>query len=171
MSESEFEQELRQARPVPVSEGLRRAIEASLEKPSGLEHRSTAALPRLGSKMGDRWRFLFFRTSFALGTAALVACALVGFRTGTRDLDPVPTDLDPGNATVGRASELTPVDSWRELIDAGDEHFFYGAGQEPALRVRLRSVEHHTWSDAQSGALIAVEVPREDILLIPVSMQ
>lgn len=170
MSEFEFEHELRRTQPAQVSDALRRAVTADMALSESPSQKVASGVLRRGHAVNGASRF-FFRIAFALGAAALLACAIVGLRPGMDDTSfkNVGARVMPSNTAA--AAALTPVESSRQLIDAGDEEFLFPESQEPALRVRLRSVERHAWADAQGGALIAVEVPREDIVLIPVSMQ
>jgi hypothetical protein len=170
MSEFEFEDELRRTQPAPVSDTLRRAVAADMALSESPSQKVASGVLRRGPAANGASRFLF-RIAFALGAAALLACAIVGLRPQVEE----PSFYDGGMratpSTGPAVTALLPVESSRELIDAGDEEFLFPESQAPAVRVRLRSVERHAWADAQGGALIAVEVPREDIVLIPVSMQ
>ena len=47
----------------------------------------------------------------------------------------------------------------------------YEDDQEPARLVRYSTLEHHVWTHPRTGARLEVEVPREDIVLIPIAMQ
>ena len=59
-----------------------------------------------------------------------------------------------------------------ELISANDEGFIYDQNSaEPQRQMRLTYLERHTWTNPRTGAVIEFEVPREDIVLMPVAMQ
>jgi hypothetical protein len=49
--------------------------------------------------------------------------------------------------------------------------FFYGDDLAPNRVVRYSSVERRAWADPATGARVEMEVPREDVLLVPVSFQ
>ncbi|HEX5176149.1 MAG TPA: hypothetical protein VFV83_03915 [Chthoniobacteraceae bacterium] len=160
-------------RPARVSDSLRNAIEADIVQ-TRTERRAPRAGDRLrGQSFADGILQIVFRTGLTLGAAAVLACAIVGLRLA-------PLDAERGSgATVAERAEVArlpagsflEVASSRELIDAGEEEILYPHASEPAVRVRLRSIERHAWADTERGAFIAIEVPREDVLLIPVSMQ
>ena len=48
---------------------------------------------------------------------------------------------------------------------------FFLNNDEPARVVRYTTLEHHVWTHPVTGARLEVEVPREDIVLIPLAMQ
>jgi hypothetical protein len=66
--------------------------------------------------------------------------------------------VDPGSTTIES-----------ELLDASDEGIV-DHGDSVARVVRYSSVERRKWTDAK-GAVTVVEVPREDVVLLPVSFQ
>ncbi|MEI9894844.1 MAG: hypothetical protein WDN28_13410 [Chthoniobacter sp.] len=41
----------------------------------------------------------------------------------------------------------------------------------PAREVRYTYLERHAWSNPHTGARVYLEVPREDVYLLPVSLQ
>jgi hypothetical protein len=172
MNESDFEAELRQMRPAPVRDAVRMAIEADL-KPTAKSPASGVITTMRAANRGYRFLQIIFRTGLTLGTAALVASAIVGVRLGVSGNSPetgAPLGAAPEIASAAAGSFLR-VASSRELVDAGDEEILYPDAADPAMRVRLRSIERHAWADMERGAFIAIEVPREDVVLIPVSMQ
>jgi hypothetical protein len=173
MNESDLEAALRKMRPARVSDALRNAVEAEISQMC-VETRVPRVCATSGSQgFTDGILQLVFRTGLTLGTAAVLACAIVGLRTDTRDADRGSAPMLAERPEVDRLQpqSFLQVASSRELIDAGDEEMLYPPASEPAVRVRFRSIERHAWADMERGAFIAIEVPREDVLLIPVSMQ
>jgi hypothetical protein len=67
--------------------------------------------------------------------------------------------------------DFEPVGVTRELIAAEDGGFVYDEAEEPTRLVRYTTLERHTWTDSSTGAQLQVEVPREDMILMPVAMQ
>jgi hypothetical protein len=72
---------------------------------------------------------------------------------------------------LARAGAPRPVESSQALIEAAEDEFLFEELEEPARRVHFVFLERHTWIDPETDTLIAVEVPREDLLLVPVAMQ
>ena len=64
-----------------------------------------------------------------------------------------------------------PAESAREMIAAEDGGMVFDDEREPAQVVRLSSVERHAWANPATGAWVEVEVPREDVVLMPVAFQ
>jgi hypothetical protein len=163
MEESDFETELRTFRPAPPSktlaEDVARAMSARVPTAGLVDH------PRDGGSFLSVFRPLLW----AVGGAAAAAALLVSFRTAVERREASRPVGVVGSALPGG---LQPVSTERSLIDAQEEEFVCDdALEEPARRLRFVFLERHTWADQESGAFIEVEVPREDIFLVPVAMQ
>jgi len=163
MEESDFEIELRTFRPTApsktLSEDVARALSESVPTAGVLDH-----LRDRGS-----FRSVFRPLVWAIGGAAAAAALIVSSRTAIE-----PREVSRPAPVIGFASPggLQPVSTARSLIDAQEEEFVCDdALEEPMRRVRFVFLERHTWADEESGAFIEVEVPREDIFLVPVAMQ
>jgi len=172
MNESDLEDELRGMQPARVSGSLRAGIEAELMPRSEIPVRAVATVRR--GNLVEGILQLFFRTSLTLGAAALVACGILALRLAPNDSNLQPSGgnlAERGKVGHPSAGSFLPIESSRKLIDAGEEEVLYSEASDPAVRVRLRSIERHAWADMERGAFIAIEVPREDVVLIPVSMQ
>ena len=98
---------------------------------------------------------------------------IVGFFAVTLLLKPRPANIASNSETAVSmvAFNEAPDESVDELIGAQDEGLVYGADEEPQRQVRMVYLERHTWTNPQTGAVIEFEVPREDIVLMPVAMQ
>ena len=59
----------------------------------------------------------------------------------------------------------------KELVAAEDQGFVYGGDQAAQRQFRLVYKERHSWTNPATGAVLEFEVPREDIVLMPVAMQ
>ena len=57
-----------------------------------------------------------------------------------------------------------------EILNANDEGLTVDRDQGVARLVRLSSIERRAWVDA-TGAEMIVEVPREELVLVPVAYQ
>ena len=86
----------------------------------------------------------------------------------------VPYRLLPTPISVYCALALNedPDESVAELVETEDEGLVYDSGDpQPQRQLRLRYLERHTWTNPQSGTVIEFEVPREDVVWMPVAMQ
>jgi hypothetical protein len=76
-----------------------------------------------------------------------------------------------GSQSVAEGGSFQATESERELVDATDDGVRYVDGEEPMRQVRYTYVVRHIWTNAATGARVEVEVPREDVFLMPVAMQ
>jgi len=158
-NESDFERELRALRAVTPSTALGDRIAREMSVPAAAT--TEADVPR------SPWLRVFTGLGWAVaGAAATIAtlAATDAFRTHS-----VPTP--PTASTEAVKSEFEPVGVTRELIAAEDGGFVSDDTQEPTRLVRYTTLERHTWTDPATGAQLQVEVPREDMILMPVAMQ
>jgi hypothetical protein len=80
-------------------------------------------------------------------------------------------DTDRAAIEFGALNE-EPDESVSELVEARDEGFIFDDESGEAQRkLRVTVVERHIWTNPQTGAVIEFEVPREDVVLMPVAMQ
>lgn len=165
MNESDLEAELRALRPVPPTARLLERIAAELST-----NRERGDAPRAGvlERPWMQRHPWFAAMGWAGAGAAAVLLAMVAWqpRVGVK----ATADAAIPVAIVGEAG-AAEIETSSELIAATEEELSYEEEQEPTRRVRFTFLETHTWKDPDSGALITVEVPREELLLIPVAMQ
>jgi hypothetical protein len=159
MNESEFEQQLRGIKPA----GPRRIVEeriaaelapapASGTLPLPARSWLNRLLPGLG------WS--------ALGAAAGII-AILGFDLN-RETAAAPKTLGtPGEIT---AAAQPDVELEQELLDVADAGIVDAEADGLARVVRYESLERRRWTD-QDGAVTVVELPREDLVFVPVSFQ
>jgi hypothetical protein len=175
MNESEFEQELRALQPHAPSPTLARRIAAEMPAAQALVVAPSRALshtPAAGLVVQPRrspWLGLMRGLLWASAGAAL-AVVIMTYR------EPPQFVVDVSRNGVGLAESAsvneTPSESVSELISANDEGLIYDQGSaEPQRQMRLNYLERHVWTNPQTGAVIEFEVPREDIVLMPVAMQ
>jgi hypothetical protein len=166
MNESDLEKELRSLLPTKPSAQLAERIAAELKQPPARVNEPAAGLLVRRPK-----KALFMRPwSILLAGAAAV---VIGFFAVALWLKPGSTSIasKPETAVTAVALNETPDESVDELIGAQDEGLVYGEGEEPQRQVRMVYLERHTWTNPQTGAVVEFEVPREDIVLMPVAMQ
>jgi hypothetical protein len=167
MNESEFENKLRhEARPAKPSVDLASRIEAELARPIPAGMAGSGRLPRSSRSPVLAW---LGRLSWAAAgaVAALVATAPWAERSDSaRQERPMPaTSGDSG----GSAFEI--VDASRELVGARDEGLQIIDESEAQRRLRLSYIERLTWTNPETGAMIAYETPREGVMFMPVALQ
>lgn len=170
MNESDLEKELRSLLPTKPSPQLSEQIAAELNAPAApAPERATGVLARPSKERGVS-RFLR-PWILALSGVSAVVIALLAI---TFWLKPGSTDTNivtkPETSAQAFALSENPDESVDELIDAQDEGLVY-EGEEPQRQVRITYLERHTWTNPETGAVVEVEVPREDIVLMPVAMQ
>jgi hypothetical protein len=169
MNESELEKELRSLRPAKPSDRLAERIAADLKTPSVNAHEPATGLLTLHANRANGTRFARPWLLVFAGASAVV----IGFFAVAQWTKPTlrSTALNSEPASVVTALNETPDESVDELIGARDEGVVYSEDAEPQRQVRVVYLERHTWTNPKTGAVVEIEVPREDIVLMPVAMQ
>jgi negative regulator of sigma E activity len=159
MNESDLENKLRSITPARPSRSLENRIARDLA-PQPI-HASSGMIAR--AKPAWLARFLV-----PLGWAGAGAIAAVV----------IMQSLDQHSAGNPDASPITPQvaaaagagDVQHEVLDVADEGILDDATSGPSRVLRYTSLERRQWSDA-SGAITLVEIPREEVVLVPVTFQ
>lgn len=159
MTETETERLLESLRPSRPSDELAQRIGDDLE--------SDAAWMRASGKSKSpakvRWSTSIGWTAMGAAAAVLVMSMVAKFSVKE------PPNSGPEVAKSG--VELVPVSTIREWVDAEDQGIQWNAEEAPERRVRLTTIERHSWIDPSDGAEIIVEQPRRETVLLPVSFQ
>lgn len=170
INEPDFEDQLRTLRPLAPSPALEESIARQLASHRALTtvEARAAVVPRREVEVdtpsffdrifpGLRWAL-----AGAVGAAA-VFLAISHFQQ---------PEVSPTKASVAVAEpDFEPVEITRELVAAEDGGLVYENEEEPARVVRYTTLEHHVWTHPVTGARLEVEIPREDIVLVPIAMQ
>jgi hypothetical protein len=179
MNESEFEQELRALRPSAPSPELAERIARDLQMPmpetangalvpvpvAVVTHIPTAGLVPRPRPAGSSWAWLRSLAWVGIGAVAVLAIAVL-----TRTPKPLTTtETAPG--ALASETEFQPAEATSELVEAEDQGFVYNEDQTAQRQFRLVYRERHSWTNPATGAVLEFEVPREDIVLMPVAMQ
>ncbi|HSI12559.1 MAG TPA: hypothetical protein VK961_10965 [Chthoniobacter sp.] len=81
----------------------------------------------------------------------------------------------PGETTTAAAAAPTNTfehdETTNELVAAQDSEQLVETNDGPAREVHYTYLERHAWSNPHTGARVYLEVPREDVYLLPVSLQ
>ena len=190
MNESEFEAELRQIEPARPSPRLAERVAAELAAELHLASSNAVSLaperqvqsftPASGlldlhqgsSARPRRWN-LWLGLGWAVGGAAAAIAILLArgnFGEHHSSLNQLASQPPATAPSIGIDEE--PDQSVAELISTEDEGVVYDSDDsQPQRQLRLTYLERHTWTNSQTGAVIEFEVPREDIVWMPVAMQ
>ena len=169
MNEPDLEKELRALLPTKPTAQLAERIAADLIVPVALGHEPAAGL--LPRPVKPKAGFFFQRPWFlTLSGVTVIVAGLFAVAIWTRPESGTPARKQGSSSPVAALNEA-PDRSMDELIDAQDEGLVYGEDQAPQRQVRLVYLERHIWTNPQTGAVVEFEVPREDIVLMPVAMQ
>jgi hypothetical protein len=164
MNESDVEKELRVLTPIKPSAQLAERIAADLKRPDSRAHQPASGLLTRPKSSVRPW----FLVLAGITTAVAALIAIVS------SMKPSPQTIVEGtgrSAEVSAALSETPDRSETELVETQDVGVIYDDTDEPQRQVRMVYLERHTWTNPQTGAVVEFEVPREDIVLMPVAMQ
>ena len=166
MNESDFENELRALRLTEPSRGLEGRISAELAT-STVPTRTSGVL---GSRTSGSQVFVGWLRSlgWAMSGAAAAIAGVLYFQGGAPQASQPSQEIA---AIESATDDVLPVESENEFVDADATGILYTEGAEPFRQMRFRSVERYSWTNPDTGAHVEVEVPREDIVMMPVAMQ
>jgi hypothetical protein len=169
MNEPDLEKELRSLLPAKPSARLAERIATELKTQPVRAHQAAAGLLTRPANQANGTRFARPWLLVFAGAAAVV----IGFFAVAQWIKPPSrtTASNSESANAITALNETPDDSVDELIGARDEGVVYGEDAEPQRQVRVVYLERHTWTNPKTGAVVEIEVPREDVVLMPVAMQ
>lgn len=159
MNETDLENMLAGLAPMPPSDRLESRVERDLMFGAGLRVIDGGAPAKTPSKI-RWWQPVAWA---ALGAAAAIAVTSLG-----------PASLGTpkgGIASTNAGANTLPINSTREWLNADDQGVQFNSEKLPERHVRLVSMERHEWVDPRDGAQIAVEIPREDTVVLPVEFQ
>ena len=158
-NEPDFENQLRALRPIAPSPALEENIARQLAARATViqRHEAEGDAPSLFDRIfpGLRWALA--------GAAAAAAVFLTMNHFQQQKVVPA------GSSAAERDFEAVEVT--RDLVAAEDGGVVYEAEEEPARVVRYTTLERHVWTHPVTGARLEVEIPREDIVLVPIAMQ
>jgi hypothetical protein len=158
MNEPDFEQQLRAIRPAAPRRAVEERIAAELTiapRAGTLLARRRAWLDRLLPALG--WS--------GVGAAAAITTMLILNLNGGSTL-PSAQEVAAKVAAAAQAD----VELEHELLDVAEAGIVDGSTDGLSRVVRYESVERHRWTD-EDGAITVLEVPREDLVFVPVSFQ
>lgn len=160
MNETDLEKMLAGLAPMQPSARLESRVERDLMIDSGLRVIDGGAVMKPAKNKIVWWQPVAWA---ALGAAAAIAVtSLSPTGVGTKS---------NGLASANANAAVLPVNSTREWLNADDQGVQFNSQKLPERHVRFVSMERHEWVDPRDGAQIAVEIPREDTVVVPVEFQ
>ena len=165
---TELETELKALRPQCPSSSLLERIGGDLaasghETPAGHHPRYVAAT-NLGSWKWHGWRALGAIAAIALVAGVSWMSLSVGVRPST-----VTPPVQPA-ANPAETPAYQPVAAANVLYDLKDEGLVYVDGTTPARRLRYRYLDTYTWKNPRNNASLKWSVPRDEIRVLPASL-
>jgi hypothetical protein len=171
MNDAEFEKNLRQLlRPVQPSADLEARIREGLLAPDVLPEK-----PATERFSGVSISGLFVRLlrdfGWACAGAAAVLVALAVFHSWPRFGSKPATAANPPAVETTTPAAFEHDETTHDLVSTEDSDQLIETDEGPAREVHYSYVERHAWLNPQTGARVVLEVPREDVYLVPVSLQ
>jgi hypothetical protein len=164
MSPSDFEKHLQAFRPAAPSAKVGRVVEVELTQiPEGTP--TSGILP--ASEENSRLHRLLSGFFWAAGGAA----AAIIVAAGVNEVRHPSKVAAPVAAAADEASYFEQTETERELLSAVASDVVYDDDEQPAQVVSYSSLERYTWTNPKTGARVEVEVPRRDVVLVPLAFQ
>jgi hypothetical protein len=175
MNDAEFEKNLRQLRPAQPSADLKARIRRDLLAPDVLPEKPVAERFAAASLSGLFLRLLRdFGWACAGAAAVLVVLALLhGWPRSVSTPTAVATAAaaNPKPVEAAEPAAFEHDETTHDLVSTEGSDEVIETDEGPAREVRYSYVERHAWSNPQTGARVVLEVPREDVYLVPISLQ
>jgi hypothetical protein len=170
MNDSEFEKHLRYLlRPVAPSEELHTRIGEELEESAAQPHASSGRLTPPAKR--SFLQVLLRDFGWACAGAAAAIAILATLPTRQTRQTPAAKPSEQPSTTVAVANTFEHDETTHELVSTQDSEQLVETDDGPAREVRYTYLERHAWSNPHTGARVYLEVPREDVYLLPVSLQ
>jgi hypothetical protein len=165
MNDTEFENHLRGLlRPAAPSPDLRERIREDVGAAATKRPAYSGALPR------PKRSFLqiLLRDFGWACTGAAAALAVLAVLPSKQA--PVSVPAETSTATA-QTNTFEHDETTNELVATQDSEQLVETNDGPAREVHYTYLERHAWSNPHTGARVYLEVPREDVYLLPVSLQ
>lgn len=156
--DEEIEKELARLKPIVPSEALKAKIGSALE-----ESNSSSAIS-----------LVRFRPIIALATAAcLIFVFTISISKTSNDIDTGSAEPQTVSTQVSKAAHknsYVPLQAEQRLMEAFDEGIVFTEGHDPVRKLRYQFIDTLTMVDENDGSVFTMEIPREEILFVPVTM-
>lgn len=156
--ESSIEDALARLMPKAISEESQRSLDAMLDELCGEEEPAATVVPIQQRSVKAGWQILV--------TAGLAACLalIVTFRSETIERG----SLMPVTSTVPQENLVLVSESDR-IEKMSDEGWMADPQGGMMQAVRMRVVEENSLRDEETGIVVRISEPRDELLLIPVN--
>lgn len=168
---SDIETELSQLRLRRPSDSLLFELERELASSNGTTRRSeldVRANPTRWIGLGLAAALLLTATSLILGRRNLSAVPSIREAAALGSVVPTMVQLSPTGQGGGKNYE--PVSAANVLYDLRDEGPIGGVADSSYRQVRYRYVDTYTWKNPRKNASLSWSVPRDEIRIIPASL-
>jgi hypothetical protein len=169
MNESDFEKRLHALQPAAPSSELIERIQEELAEPNAIE--TSRHHPRSVRLADAVRRILALRLVHDFGWACAGAAAAVAVIANFHHPNAPVARLVEASVPMAEPDAFEHAETTRELVSTEDSGELFETEEGPARQVRYSYLEHHAWANPRTGARVEIEVPREDVFLLPVSMQ
>ena len=172
MNETDLERMLSELAPRPASSRLESLVERDLMIDSGLRVIDGVGEPRVAKPKSKLtwWQPVVWASLGAAAAIAVTGLTPQNEKAGGSSFAATKPSSAPVGSLASNANAL-PVNSTRQWLNADDQGVQFNSQHLPERRVRVMSMERHEWVDPRDGAQIAVEIPREDTVVLPVEFQ
>lgn len=173
MNDSDLENQLRSLAPAPPSADLAARIGRQLATaPSPVR---TAGVITRPARVTHALRWLQDLGWAGVG-AAVALTGVMLFTTAHQTATPPATSLAAAppvtsSPVVTQDQAFEPAETSRELIAVNNSNELVETEDGPVREVRYTYLERLAWAHPRTGARLEIEVPREDVYLMPVSLQ
>jgi hypothetical protein len=172
MNDAELENHLRGLlRPASPSAELRERIDGQLQAGAARSH---AYFGRLATPAKRSFLYILLRDfgwACAGAAAALAVLAMLPAKLAPTGTPNTPGTPGEPSTTVATANTFEHDETTNELVATQDSEQVVETDDGPAREVRYSYLERHEWSNPATGARVYLEVPREDVYLVPVALQ
>ncbi len=175
MNDSELEDQLRALSPAAPSDDLAARIGRQLAATPPTSH--TSGVIARPARVPLAWRWL--RDLGWAGAGAAAALLGAAFfspaeKSATHLVAAaarVPVALPIAVSPVAYRQAFEPAETSRELVSVKNADELLDTADGPVREVRYIYRERMAWAHPGTGARLEIEVPREDVYLLPVSLQ
>ena len=161
--DKEFENRLKKARPAPPTE----LVEARIEKALQARERQKR-MARVRQFLS--WGGLAMAASILIVMGILMFNGRLDFEKHSQEPEAVPAQSQTTQSApeAAVADEFEPVVAENNLKGRVDEGIVFLRNGLTARRYRYEFVDRVVWRNPSDGAVIEMEVPRDEVVLVPV---
>lgn len=156
----EFEQRLRAAQPVLPRQEIARDIHRAMQQASRRQRMS-------------HWRSLTAWSGLAVAASVIVTFGILLFNgrfslVNENQVPDVPVALNVEPGLDGGADDFRPVLAENNLKSRIDEGIVFLRNGMTARQYRYEFLDRVVWENPSDGAILELEIPREEVVLVPV---